>query len=104
MRISDWSSDVCSSDLFFIQFHAGVFESKTVRLRPTTCGEKERIACNRLTALHVNIECSIVILYDFFKGRVEAEHYYFVHTDLEQTIANLQIGRASCRERVCRYV
>src|SRR3546814_7833973 len=67
MRISDWSSDVCSSDLI------GVVEHETgVQALP-----------------------------------LEVDHGAFDHgqalvvDDQRQTI---QIGRASCRERVCQYV
>src|SRR3546814_4193479 len=63
MRISDWSSDVCSSDLA----HSCQHELRKI-VRETACGSGEGPE-NR--------------------------------TDRDQS---KQIGRASCRERVCQYV
>src|SRR3546814_2217611 len=62
MRISDWSSDVCSSDLLDI---AGAFLLLVARLVP----------------LRPPVAYYVTVL----------------------TIGPLQIGRASCRERVCQY-
>src|SRR3546814_3042914 len=71
MRISDWSSDVCSSDL--IALFRGPCHLLP-RIRPCTVGEG-----------HVDVSLGI---------RAAA------------VVRNLiaQIGRASCRERVCQYV
>src|SRR3546814_2066278 len=63
MRISDWSSDVCSSDLRCPPWSArGCRELGKPRSRPASAGRPQTGLC-----LH-------------------------------------QIGRASCRERVCQYV
>src|SRR3546814_2319166 len=70
MRISDWSSDVCSSDLLarFLRRYAKISPRRLVR----------RPALVHATPTHIDL-C--------FDARwVE------------------QIGRASCRERVCQYV
>src|SRR3546814_2612181 len=67
MRISDWSSDVCSSDLQF------------------SCGG-DRAASGQ----HVIHEQDSGALADVV-----------VHLDRGRAV---QIGRASCRERVCQYV
>src|SRR3546814_3553358 len=62
MRISDWSSDVCSSDL----------KGDTVRIW------------------------------------MDDARHHSIFGAIEQQVgkapSNLQIGRASCRERVCQYV
>src|SRR3546814_8281231 len=75
MRISDWSSDVCSSDL---QMTANVVGAIAPRLEHA---EIER-------AKHKPTES------------LDAYDYYL------RAMANLhfEIGRASCRERVCQYV
>src|SRR3546814_5428394 len=74
MRISDWSSDVCSSDLspensreleWFLQRYPMVFQPESI--------------IDRLTAQAIE------------------------HRDTETRLAD-QLGRASCRERVCPYV
>src|SRR3546814_8707663 len=73
MRISDWSSDVCSSDLVgrggrVVEFH-GVVHSLWRVLR-------------RMPGQNVSL-----------RRRISAN-----------TSAGAEIGRASCRERVCQYV
>src|SRR3546814_9260822 len=86
MRISDWSSDVCSSDLPARPARAG-------RRRMTLAGE---IRCdtvagdvtrhrNRAVAPSAAVELSVLVP---FYGADPS---------------TLQIGRASCRERVCQY-
>src|SRR3546814_7469606 len=86
MRISDWSSDVCSSDLVgrLLQLHreAGVEDvgaghalMEETRLGPDMLGD-------------VGQESDDVVL----------------HLRLDSVDAVYQIGRASCRERVCQYV
>src|SRR3546814_3348646 len=73
MRISDWSSDVCSSDL-----NAVLRQPQRYRDRPAR------------TADHRSER----------RGAVKSDYDVIVigvgH--------NGQIGRASCRERVCQYV
>src|SRR3546814_3282883 len=80
MRISDWSSDVCSSDLVGVA--VDLVERQPVlprieRLRR----HKRRQAGNRL-------------------GVIGAELRRLV----EPGGGQIEIGRASCRERVCQYV
>src|SRR3546814_5329589 len=83
LRISDWSSDVCSSDL-------------NVRYR------RKPVAPSRL---HLSVKP--------WKGRASGGVNGIRHgmTSNEGPFAAiwsraypLQIGRASCRERVCQYV
>src|SRR3546814_2033802 len=72
MRISDWSSDVCSSDLMWII-----------------------ILITYLMALgdftHIVVG-SAEVSYLVFAGQLSWEDFW------------MEIGRASCRERVCQYV
>src|SRR3546814_997017 len=75
MRISDWSSDVCSSDLIAVKGHAPVASE----------------ALKRIQLLYA-IEAEI-------RGQ-DAE----ARRRLRQERARPEIGRASCRERVCQYV
>src|SRR3546814_1721774 len=75
LRMSDWSSDVCSSDLLGEAFGG--------RLSPVL-GVRERAQ-------------RVVRLSGALGGELEAA----------QTVAGrreTEIGRASCRERVCKYV
>src|SRR3546814_10554729 len=69
MRISDWSSDVCSSDL----------------LQPAVAGQHR--------------------LQQFAPRRAEiAAAELAPHLAMDDKLRRAEIGRASCRERVCQYV
>src|SRR3546814_16452955 len=73
MRISDWSSDVCSSD-------------------------RQNIVLDRA-------EQSAQILVVHLDEIIEDEHLFLDRLgDGLVPFADLQIGRASCGERVCQYV
>src|SRR3546814_2073487 len=76
MRISDWSSDVCSSDLgraIATEFVALV--EQLLRPEPTQGARQPRMRPRAI-------------------GGAEAVF----------AVARRKIGRASCRERVCQYV
>src|SRR3546814_18084422 len=74
MRISDWSSDVCSSDLF-VYAYTQIDGTGSYRLSGTR-GD------------------ALFLLFDFAAGGLGA---------LEE-LGPSEIGRASCREGVCPYV
>src|SRR3546814_17173272 len=78
MRISDWSSDVCSSDLVHIiavlgQVIIGINAAEQEVERPVKIAGQDRFA---------RPACIILV----------------------RSVELQQIGRASCRERVCQYV
>src|SRR3546814_3095264 len=77
MRISDWSSDVCSSDL----------EGGAVADPPET------------GALHDAAGAGAVV-----KAMTRADIFEFFRRLAEPDPDPRKIGRASCRERVCQYV
>src|SRR3546814_2141720 len=84
MRISDWSSDVCSSDLVVIdRHHAGRKEDRTQAFGDTR--DQDRIDCqgqfpgkrlwrkparNSLPALRHGMEILIKVMKDRFLGRI----------------------------------
>src|SRR3546814_4616227 len=83
MRISDWSSDVCSSDLL----DRGV-EREQVRLLRDRGDDLDHVP-------------------DLLRARAEPSHLLVRGLrDVGRLPRDLgrQIGRASCRERVCQYV
>src|SRR3546814_11614206 len=86
MRISDWSPDVCSSDLEHL-IEAGLTRFACFSLPEAQTNrwarERESAYCRLLQrdGLPVNI----------YRG-------------LETSAPLWEIGRASCRERVCQYV
>src|SRR3546814_16188549 len=91
LRISDWSSDVCSSDLESLR-------DVVKKLMPTV----------QSVSLGVEVEASR----DIFSKGVSIKIDDGVLTDVldkghgmqRSLVFSLQIGRASCRERVCQYV
>src|SRR3546814_15105393 len=93
MRISDWSSDVCSSDL------AGTVEA--VATGRETGGNPADFTRNQLFAENR----------DDARQRADPAQAFAARTRLAPAHrlgpgkgADNQIGRASCRERVCQYV
>src|SRR3546814_19038281 len=81
MRISDWSSDVCSSDLFGA-YRNGHFRRRRWSRRPANGG---MVAQGRIGLMPDGGD-------DGNGAFGHRPHHDF------------QIGRASCRERVCQYV
>src|SRR3546814_5467278 len=82
MRISDWSSDVCSSDLVPEKLKVLVW-LMTVSFRGGWSGTHE--TCDRVGGF---LELELGLGSAGLRG-------------LEHAV---EIGRASCRERVCQYV
>src|SRR3546814_3579338 len=84
MRISDWSSDVCSSDLFVLP-------------KAAIDAEIERLASIDRPASGRRVSA---VNHPMNTGPVPA---YAPGIDVHIQVLK-QIGRASCRERVCQYV
>src|SRR3546814_2697597 len=84
MRISDWSSDVCSSDL-----------SRYPR------GETMLLAFFDILQLLLTVLTWIIIIQAILSWLV-AFNVINTYNDFVRSL--LKIGRASCRERVCQYV
>src|SRR3546814_7911988 len=92
MRISDWSSDVCSSDLK---------DRSRAGCAPTTAR-----SCTPVGAHPVGDGMAVMLLF------CTLHSYSRQHTfgrqpaigEKQLRTAFQQIGRASCRERVCKYV
>src|SRR3546814_11804066 len=92
MRISDWSSDVCSSDLTTADNLRG--QGPTIRETIVKLSQAVSILgdhSNDIFATFKNLSTLVSALSD--------------SADLLEALNhNLEIGRASCRERVCQYV
>src|SRR3546814_3611930 len=86
MRISDWSSDVCSSDLLL--------------RRRTDIAQLPLTVSVRGDSIVVRVERAWLAKHPLsdFTLRAEESEWRKVGFSFEQ------IGRASCRERVCKYV
>src|SRR3546814_16504320 len=83
MRISDWSSDVCSSDLAAAGSEQGG-EAEHDEARARGGKRKERLR-HQISPLRLSAACP--------GGR----------RWLSSLFTASEIGRASCRERVCKY-
>src|SRR3546814_15281978 len=99
MRISDWSSDVCSSDLHVAEFMREWQDMGTVHMRVTVSGWAEE--CERdWKRAHDAGEFDEPFDWEWcprwLAQRLEAVY--------PAPAAPVEIGRASCRERVCPYV
>src|SRR3546814_10127526 len=79
MRISDWSSDVCSSDL------REPFAHRMIRLWSTGLLRIFGLRPRRI-------------------GKPLRDPVLFVANHTSWIDITMQIGRATCRERVCQYV
>src|SRR3546814_13795549 len=104
MRISDWSSDVCSSDLVVGVLQGALlgFLAAQQFLQPVEL-EPDLQQAGGDGAQHVRKDG--LELFAVFCGVGLEEQYVGVGDDvLRLKIERDQIGRASCRERVCQYV
>src|SRR3546814_20906455 len=108
MRISDWSSDVCSSDLeLYLAVSAQGFE-QNVAPQPG-CGDEAA----RLLLQHLILEAQLVKT-GLHRPRADCPGSYGLPCGLScllclacqlfRVLLDEKIGRASCRERVCQYV
>src|SRR3546814_18171578 len=99
MRSSDWSSDVCSSDLLGpngFPFTANPRNDSTLSYARGLCPTCERLQSGDLMLTAIMQPPQTLEDMDLF---VEACAQVLDNRD-----ALLQLGRASCRERVCQYV
>src|SRR3546814_3707496 len=95
MRISDWSSDVCSSDLKAIG--TGAFEREVVGIEVKTRKGVETVSIDEQPG-KAQPEKIPTLKPAFVKdGTITAANASSISDGAE-------IGRASCRERVCQYV
>src|SRR3546814_3553867 len=97
MRISDWSSDVCSSDL-------GHVEGYVAELRVRRMGLGLELSGLRADGSEFPVAISLspvetsegTLTIAAIRDVTERRH-------LDREVQD-QIGRASCRDRVCQYV
>src|SRR3546814_3352855 len=120
MRISDWSSDVCSSDLG--AFSRLKFESGTHRVQRVPATETQGRTHTSAATVAILPELADIgavelrdadLRIDTFRAS-GAGGQHVNKTDSAIRITHLptgvvvecpdEIGRASCRERVCQYV
>src|SRR3546814_20162247 len=101
MRISDWSSDVCSSDLVVTQRNGVADIARIGRLR----GEEQRDVAHRKEGGQ-DIGDRLLLRLRIEEGGIAAEDQAvgWRNRSLElDTAVDDGIGRESCRERVGQY-
>src|SRR3546814_18930662 len=107
MRISDWCSDVCSSDLIFHGWylnellmrllqrqdpHPALFEAYALAMQQLPGDADAAHDALRIFERDLLAEIGYGL---HLPADLEADRRYRYHSE---------IGRASCRERVCQYV
>src|SRR3546814_8836694 len=98
MRISDWSSDVCSSDL------VGIVPASRMRVQRTAGGAV--VVGEHSSPVRRNVVAGARDIADILApapdigAAPDAEREHIVAIGIMPG----EIGRASCRERVCQYV
>src|SRR3546814_16731671 len=108
MRISDWSSDVCSSDLGLAWFsqHSQGFDETGGSAALRSRGQTDNITTTTLglrgkTVLEMgrqDVRLTAGLGWRHASGDVNATR------PMSFIQGNGEIGRAPCRERVCKYV
>src|SRR3546814_20538811 len=108
MRISDWSSDVCSSDLpCFLQFDLPVIKEGEAASTPRmTCAPVSR-GVPAMQGRRLNIQQGLWQLCTKMPRSAKIPRccvFDLAAGAKALPFGNDKIGRASCRERVCQYV
>src|SRR3546814_13152749 len=118
MRISDWSSDVCSSDLRPFRrerYRPGIERKRVaidfggkVKVQAAAGGEQHRTSPDGCSAKGQRRNAGDTILV-----RAAQQPFVAIRDPNQRALAGpagaasvdaAEIGRASCRERVCQYV
>src|SRR3546814_19930119 len=96
MRISDWSSDVCSSDLIDEDERTGTWAIGEGQVHHA---EFEVADLDVQAALKFDVEG---LGYTDFSDRKHRGHFESTYVSTPGGVL-FEIGRASCRDRVCLY-
>src|SRR3546814_18913651 len=102
MRISDWSSDVCSSDLAIAYVADHAMEVKKFHFMPVGLWSEDATLRFYAPRDPTHVSHSIVNLQEtesYFEARCRR-----IASLMAELGHDRPIGRASCRERVCQYV
>src|SRR3546814_19723552 len=97
MRISDWSSDVCSSDLLDLARQRGQGRAAARRCEGRTPSHDERSDRHLIARLTSHTGCGEC-------GDIRQSMPEMVRGSVLIPPAHPEIGRESCRERVSQYL
>src|SRR3546814_5314659 len=111
MRISDWSSDVCSSDLGFLEFATPIIREGLDKLRAGGVTRCLAVPGMLFAAGHAKNDIpSVLNTYQAQHPEMTIDYGRELAIDpklLKAAAARIeeaQIGRAACRDRVWQYV
>src|SRR3546814_4655637 len=106
MRISDWSSDVCSSDLPRLLICSKLCWHWCHRMRPGPKPQEFLLSGCHLALQQSDLSCSSRARLMRLKAQqfLNLPPKIVARLDGRRTADRAEIGRASCRERVCQYV
>src|SRR3546814_1419658 len=107
LRISDWRSDVCSSDLPDARLVLDIglvrrARGPTVRHALARIGEKQGLLRQLVLVLDANLEIADMLRLAGERRAVAEEVRRGKNAAIGEN--DIEIGRAACRERVCQYV
>src|SRR3546814_4110817 len=106
MRISDGSSDVCSSDLIAReeQSHSRTIDERDAAEKALS--DAYAIVTGRPPewSNHFGYKDALDEMADALAGTAQETAWQPTHRHYKGGLIRVQIGRASCRERVCQYV
>src|SRR3546814_8887388 len=101
MRIRDWSSDVCSSDLLELLKPELLLEEAKIESTLVIYGSAripEPDIADGLEAAATDDAARTIA------RRLKAKAKYYDEARRLARLASQELGRAACRERVCQYV
>src|SRR3546814_20496419 len=105
MRISDWSSDVCSSDLRALDDGDIVRISRGLYQDPQSDVDSEQTLAEVAKRIPKGVIAMVSALaYHGLTDQMPRKTWVAIGARDWSPVSDYQIGRASCRERVCQYV
>src|SRR3546814_10133896 len=103
MRISDWSSDVCSSDLLDQVVDVAVDAVEPLEMAADPVFGQAAVVAHQ-AQVELRQQLGVVVREDLAEVRHLANFPQQRHRIRRGGELSDQIGRASCRERECQYV
>src|SRR3546814_10997244 len=111
MRISDWSSDVCSSDLgtpcevqlrtLLQHAHSQLTHDTIYKPKTIASSHTKRFVARSMALIETVDDFFVQVMIEIEKAGEPLRRAMDI---LASTFEKAEIGRAACRERVCQYV